>query len=848
MLILSNTVSAELYFDPSMISGDVADLSRFSREGTQVPGIYDVDIYINGRNISTRAIRFAPADTSQIPERSATHDATGLIACFTAADITELGINPATIPDLSGMPAEQCISLSDHIAQAYTKFDFQRMRLDISVPQAAMSNLPRDWIPPERWDHGINAALLSWQFNGSENRGKYGNSRSQFLNLTSGLNIGAWRLRDNSTWRNNESNDRRQQQWQHLRTYVQRSIIPWRSELTLGDSSTDSDIFDAFSFRGLQLATDDNMYPDSMRGFAPVIKGAAASTSEVSIRQNGNVIYRTFVAPGAFVIRDLNSLPSGGDLQVSIAGADGTVQTFTVPYSSVPVLQREDRYRYAMTLGRYRNASHSYDDPQFFQSTLMWGLPNNITAYGGTQLAENYHAVALGAGMNMGAWGAISTDITHADSTLANGSQHEGQSVRFLYSRSLISSGTSFRLAGYRFSTEGFYTLSETALKRMSGWIDDTGTVDAAGRPVEKNWANYYNLYGNKRGRVQATVSQRLGSLGTLYLTGNRQSYWNDSGSALSVQAGISSSFSNVSYSLTYGYSRYSDQPKADKTLYLSLSVPLEPLLSGKTSERNARSTHATFSSTRDRDGNLSHRSGINGTALEDGNLSWNVSQGYSRQDRESGDAGLAYQGPYGNASVGYGYSRHYRQARYGLSGSAVLHGDGLTFGQPLGTTNVLVAAPGAASVPVENSTGIRTDWRGYAIVPYASMYRENQTALDVRKLDDQSDIDSAVSHNVPTRGALVRADFKVRSGIRAMVTLTKNNKPLPFGTVVMSADGNSSGLVGEDGVVYLSGLLPQGELKAQWGQQSDRQCSVRYALTETDHKGSLIRFHSVCE
>jgi outer membrane usher protein len=100
--------------------------------------------------------------------------------------------------------------------------------------------------------------------------------------------------------------------------------------------------------------------------------------------------------------------------------------------------------------------------------------------------------------------GAVSADVTHANSTLSDGSRHDGQSIRFLYGRSLVSTGTSFRLAGYRFSTEGFYSLNETALKRMSGWTDDSELVDAAGRPVKDNWGSYYNLYSNKRERLQA--------------------------------------------------------------------------------------------------------------------------------------------------------------------------------------------------------------------------------------------------------------------------------------------------------------------------------------------------------
>ena len=39
-----------------------------------------------------------------------------------------------------------------------------------------------------------------------------------------------------------------------------------------------------------------------------------------------------------FTIDDINSAANGGDLQVTIKEADGSIQTLYVPYSSVPVL------------------------------------------------------------------------------------------------------------------------------------------------------------------------------------------------------------------------------------------------------------------------------------------------------------------------------------------------------------------------------------------------------------------------------------------------------------------------------------------------------------------------------
>lgn len=836
---------AELHFDPAMISIDldtVADLSLFESGGKQLPGSYDVDIYLNGRSVALRTLNFIQ-HKDQVLKEKGVRDSTGLMACLNRKDLADMGVDISSIPALALLKDDICISPGEFIPQAFTTFNFQKMRLDISIPQAALQSRVRGWISSERWEEGVNAAMLSYQFSGSENHGRYGNSSSHYLNLVSGFNMGAWRLRDNSTWTDHESRYGSMRRWQHLNTYVQRAIIPWRSEMTAGDSTTGSDVFDSLPFRGVHIATDDNMYPDTMRGFAPEIRGTAASSARVSVRQNGNIIYQTTVAAGAFVIKDLYPVSTGGDLDVTITEAGGSVQTFSVPYSSLPVLQRKGRVSYGITAGQYRNTSDRYTAPYFTQGTLLWGLPNNITVYGGAQLADRYRALALGTGLNLGAWGAVSADITQAHSMLSDGSKYDGHSLRFLYGRSLVSTGTTFKLVGYRYSTQGFNTLEDTALKSMSGWMYDMDEVDASGRLVKRNGINYYDLHSNKRDRLQANISQRIGYLGSLYLAATHQTYWQDVGSTDSLQAGFSGTLGQASYNVSYGYSHVSGQSKPDRTLYLSLSVPLDTWMS-RSGSHNMR---VTYSASRDASGKVINQAGLGGTALDDSNLSWSATQGYGRRDGDSGDLSLDYQGGYGNLSAGYGYSSDYRQVRYGVSGSAVLHSEGLTMGQPLGTTNVLIAAPGASGVSVENGKGIRTDWRGYTVVPYASMYRENRVALDVSQLDGRTDIDNPVTHVVPTRGALARADFKALTGRRTMMTLTHNGRLLPFGTTVISTYGISSGIVGDGGQVWLSGLQSQGELKAQWGKGPDQQCRVRYHLPEQLPKQVFVAAQEVC-
>lgn len=626
-------------------------------------------------------------------------------------------------------------------------------------------------------------------------------------------------------------------------------MIPLRSNLIIGESTTDDSVFDSIGFRGIQIGTDDNMYPDSMRGFAPIVRGMADSNAQVYVRQNGYTIYQTNVAPGAFEIDDLLPVYSSGDLEVTVREASGNTRVFTVPYSSVPLLQREGRYKYSLTAGRFNNGSDRYNDPEFLQGSLLLGLPYNLTTYGGIQYSDKYFASQIGTGVNMGSMGAISADITHADSTLADGSSHKGQSVRFLYSHAISPTGTTLRLTGYRYSTHGFHTLDDTALKNMKGRLYSSHLIDENGNRVKDTYSDFYNLYSSKRARMEISISQQLGDIGSLYLTGVRQTYWGKGEVNDSLQAGASSSIGPVNYSIGYGYSRQKLQNTPDwkdRTVNLSLSVPLGKLLSPLSDNR---SVYATFYGNRDNHGNVNQQAGLSGTALETGNLSWNVSQGYTRNQVNSsgsGNAGIHYRGGYGNANAGYSYNNDYQQLSYGLSGGVLLHNNGLTLGQPMGDTTVLIAAPGASGVQVDSAAGVSTDWRGYAIKPNASAYRENRVSLNSSFVDDTTEIDNSINRVVPTKGAVVKTNFRVQSGYRLLMTLKNDDgKALPFGTMVSA--GESTSIVGDDGLVYLSGMPEKGIIKASWGNGLSQQCIVNYKINSPAQGESVIRMDSVC-
>lgn len=842
------SVRAEMFFNPSFLSGDpsaIADLSRFEKDEGQAAGQYHVELYLNDDYIANRNINFVANEKSAVA-----HDDSGLTPCLSYNQLKALNVNMTMQSKLTLLKPDECLPLPDVIDGAQSDFDFEKQRLKISIPQVMLVNNVRGYIPPDQWDNGITAALLNYNFNGGNSWGTTP-SNNYFLNLNSGLNWGPWRLRDNSSWSYSSSNGSHSNRWQHISSFLQRAIIPLKGELTLGDHVTPSDVFDSINFRGAQLASDDNMLPDSLRGFAPTVHGVAKSHAKVTINQNGYVIYQTYVAPGAFAISDLYPTSSSGDLKVEVQESDGSINRFTVPYSAVPVLQREGRVKYAVTAGQFRSGDSNKGKPGFGQGTLIWGLPAGVTVYGGSQLSNDYAAVALGAGKNLGEWGAMSADITQANSRLADDSRHQGQSLRFLYAKSLNEAGTNFQLLGYRYSTEGFYTLDETSYNRTAGYTLNTqdGPVD-----VRPGANQYYNLKYSKKGRVQVNITQQVWDYGSLFLTGSQQTYWHTGEKNDLLQTGYSAYWNDISYSLSYSYNKSPGLANADNRFAVNVSLPLGKWLSGGGRAgditRSSNSTYATYSANTDAHGQLTQQAGIGGTLLAGNNLSYGVMQGYSNHGiGGNGSANLAYQGTYGNSNASYSYSNGYRQVNYGLSGGVVAHANGVTFSQPLGDTNVLIAAAGAKDVQVENATGVSTDWRGYAVVPYATTYRLNRVALDPTTLRDNADLDDAVANVVPTKGALVRAQFMARIGARALMTLVQGNgKSVPFGATVAQENGSGASIVGENGQVYLAGLPLSGKLQVVWGRGAAQRCEVSYRLPQGSENKAINYAKAGCQ
>jgi outer membrane usher protein len=326
------------------------------------------------------------------------------------------------------------------------------------------------------------------------------------------------------------------------------------------------------------------------------------------------------------------------------------------------------------------------------------------------------------------------------------------------------------------------------------------------------------------------------------------EDYWNNSRKSQSASVGYNNSWEGISYGLNYTYSKNGYDSNGNRTnsndhiFAFNLSVPLSKWLPN---------SYATYNLNSSRNGSTSNTVGLNGTALADNNLNYSISQGYTSQGQgASGNASVDYRGGMGEVNVGYGYDHDQQRVNYGLQGGILLHENGLTLSQSLGETVALVKAPGAKGVTVTNQIGVKTDWRGYAVVPYVTVYRRNSIGLDTTTMADDVDMTLSSQTVIPTRGAVVRAEFKPNIGQRVLMTLLmQGGAPVPFGATVSDASEQNpnSSIVGDGGQVYLTGLADNGRLNVKWGNAGSQQCQVTYSLAKQAENAGIRLMNGQC-
>ncbi|EPP1147020.1 fimbrial polyadhesin usher MyfC [Yersinia enterocolitica] len=791
-------------FDPILLADNNinanTNISLFE-QGGQLPGTYLVDIFLGDEKVDSTNVTFHSVK-SPTGEYS-------LQSCLTKEQLSRYGVAVDNYPELlppaknteQGEQASQCVNLAA-IPQASEEFEFYTMRLVLNIPQVALR--PKDEIPIERWDDGITAFLLNYMANSSTTtyRQTGEQQRSNYVQLYPGFNIGAWRIRNATSW--NQSGNSAGK-WQSSYIYATRGLYRLKSRITLGESYTPGDFFDSVPFTGVMLGDDANMLPSNQRDFMPVVRGIARSQARVEVRQNGYLIYSTVVSPGPFELTDMLPSHSDGDLHVTVLESNCATQQFTVPYTVPAIALRKGRLRYNLMAGRYRPANVDVETTPIAQATVAYGLPWNLTAFVGGQWSPHYQATTAGMGVMLGGYGALSSSITQASSEYRQQQPVKGQAWEVRYNKTLQASDTSFSVVNSQYSTADFRSLSDVL---QSYRRHDGSRRDWHSNPL--------------RNQTSVVVGQSLGQFGYLNLNWSRQNY-RDAPASSSWGVQYSFNTGNLYWSLDWTQNQY--RGNQDRLLSLSVSMPLGH-------EHNTYAAYRMTSSDNSKDHELS----LYGHAF-DNRLSWNVRQteryAQFHSGENSGSLGLDWHGNYGDIGGDYYYNPNMRQISANVSGGAVIHRHGLTLGPQINGTAALVEVPGISGVSTSEDHRLKTDFRGYSIVPSIFPYQEHDISLETTDLPPDAEVTNTDAKVLPTEGAIVRASFSPQIGARALMTIKRaNGETIPFGAMasLVNQPANAA-IVDEGGKAYLTGLPETGQLLVQWGRDASQQCRVDYQL-----------------
>lgn len=828
LLVCPPGYGEEYYFDADLLKGTAfgQNLARFNQPSLSA-GDYLVDIYLNHRLIQSDVrLAFQPAA------------ADGEVApCLPLALVEKMQIKLTA----AQRAQTRCQPLAFWTSAGRWDYDPATLRLAFTLPLSALRRTPRGFIPAAEWDNGVTALFLRHHTSYSWTDNSDAGYRYHYLwsGVTAGSNLAGWQLRHQGNLRYVSSSvSGSRYRYNRVRSWLQRPIASINSQLTAGDSYTDSALFGSLAFNGVKLATDERMWPQGRRGYAPEIRGNALSEARVIVRQHEQIIYETSVPPGPFVIDDLYNTRNQGDLEVEIVEASGKSSTFTVPYASVPDSVRPGNWHYALALGRVR---HYYAvENGFFEGVAQRGISNSVTATFGARLAEDYQAWLLG-----GVWatraGALGLNSTWSQAKVEQDARKTGWRAELSYSKT-FTTGTNLVLSAWRYSTRGYRDLQDVLGVRRQ----------------QQAGIHYYSDTLHQRNRLTATLSQSAGELGLVSLSASTADYYNNQSRITQLQLGYSNSWRSLSYGLNVarqrtawriGRSRFSvndssdtgrEQKYTENTLSLNLSVPLDwgnGLASAASNYSQSKRSRASTLS-------------LTGSAGEHRDLSYSLYAGHDRYRDGDDDHATTFGGSLQqNTRVGalrasYGQGESYRQLGLGASGTLLLHRGGVTAGPYTSDTFALIEADGAQGAVVRNGQGAVIDRFGYALLPSLTPYRENSVSLDTLNMRADAELSGGSQRAVPYAGAIGHIRFATLKGKAVLIALSASEGILPpMGAEVRDSEATLIGMVGQGGQLYARVPHDSGTLKVSWDGGA---CFVRYQLTGRTAAG-LIPLNGTC-
>lgn len=537
------------------------------------------------------------------------------------------------------------------------------------------------------------------------------------------------------------------------------------SSLHLGDTATRMGMLgDSVYYGGFRLGTDFTLTPGFIAQPLPITKGVSSAPSTVELYVNDIFRQTTHVPSGPFTIENIPPISGAGEVRMVVRDIFGRESVITRSFFSSNRLLAPDLIDWSLEGGRIRHdigSSTSYYGEPFTRGLLRYGLSENLTVEGVTEIAGKQRNLQMGISSPIGAWlGGSALTISQKPQA--------GSGLNWLASleQTGMHHGISLQAIGASARYRSLASEHPPSRRQFSANLTyATGELGSFGIGL----ASIRTFIDEQINTLSASYSFRVGSRGTLSIFASRSTGTSLEGTALGM----------------------------------TLMIPLNKGPSITTSAKQRGREIDIYTSTAENPTNNTP-------------FGWRTLIGH-QQGGELEEAGLSYRGTHFQLMADASHDSSGMSAqRLSAVGGLVFAGGDIFALREFNESLALVEVPGYANVGVGlgNTSDRKTNANGIALVPNLLPYQENSIILNAQDLPISAELDSIEHIAVPGRRSVIRVRFPVRGGQGALIRiLLEDGTAPPVGSVVGIPNDSRDFFVARRGEVFVTGLQPTNKL-----------------------------------
>ena len=580
-------------------------------------------------------------------------------------------------------------------------------------------------------------------------------------------------LRFNQSWAVNSGAASQSAKWARVDSALRYDDPAAAKSWWLGDNFTNSQSWRR-SYRLLGAGVQSNFAgrPDIQVMPRPTLNGFLVEPSSYELFMNNQKVGKGQFEPGRFEFNNLPAVSANGDVRVVFQDALGGQRIQAIPFYVSP-----------------RQLVTGLHDYQFNVGKLRTGFNGDASDYGDWVMAGEY-------GLGMSDWWTV-----RAASELTKDQANFG--LRNVFSLWGTGSLTVDSAASSNKHVSGGYVSMQSDWRRF-GW-NLTLSADRRSKDFWRIGDSLTSSSAQRKSGYAASVGHNLGVLGSLGLVGAIANNF-DGSRTKNISATYSKNISNRA-SLNLSSNFYSGDTKT-KSLFLMVNYNFDTVVPTR-----------VLMTTESRDSSQNFVINLARDATEDFPVGFNVVSGADSSKNSAGGFGANWTPELSTVNINVSRSSSAgigSQTQFLASGSGSITATsyGIFPSARVYDSAVLIDLAGSPNVRANVGGGsVKTNAAGYAFVPQATGYAQNQAMFEPSDLPLEVGFSSQLAFVTPWPRSVGLVKFGIaNTDGESFRVLDKNSNPIKVGSEVLLAEENQ--FIGRGGYLYLTSRAKGNEVK----------------------------------